>query len=1402
MPVAGVAEAVVDHVPAGPDRAGHRGQHVPGRLVADVDDLAQRLGDRVVAPRGDLVVAAVAPPRVPGAGRGRVEPERRVGDDVRPGRRGVPALLENGDVLRAVRGEPAVPVEERHPVGHRRRRDLRRGGPGHAGGPAGRVVGEGRRGQQGQLRGEVPAAGVEDDAGGGGDRRKRLGGGLVGAEQEDPSRRVGRAGAGLDRDHEVFEALLQVLGVARRVQVDDDEVDREPPQPPELERPHHLPDQRQLAGVRDVDDHDRQVAGDAERPERALGGGLGDDQVLVGAQHRVRVEHVPGQRLELVGLVGADAEVPQLDLGLGPAEGGDAVVRGGGPVLVEQPDQVLTARRRGGPQEHPDPAARGHEHPLGQGGDRVERVPQRLLGVAPARCLGGPRRTRRTRCTRCTRRTRRTRPAGLHRGRRPGAPAPAEERPAVGLRHDRADLGGLDRLGGLRRPPLGQRGLDDEHVAEPHVRRAGGTRPPVGDDRAKTRVVLRVHEHSREHGVGVVVGGLAEHELGIAGHRHRARVVALVGEGHPAYGHVRLRADAPVQGRGDRAVVPPVAGAVLGEADLVLRGGPAHGQAGGRPVLAGLVVAQVDEVAELLGAAVDAPPGQGVAVPAELAPAGRGEREREPAVGQVVHGRGERRVAGVEALARGGEGVAAHAQALLAGLLRGDRHVAGRPLLQQQLARRDHRLGVEPFAQEPVVDGVVDRQQRHAVVVGHVAAHHGVPLVLRQAGGREVDGLVVAEGAAGAKPSQRVVVGGGVARVDHGGEARRVGGDDEVVGQAADEAEVGHAERPVLVGVVRVTGVVRRLGDAPRDAEPRGVRHLRAHDEPHRLGQQPRGGLAHDEAGHEVLEHRPRPRGEGRPAARRTQRPAEHPPVPGADVALGDREVAGQPGLGGQQVVAAVVELGIRHVIADRHQPAARVDEEAEVHRDRELGAAARDVDEPPVERGAFPLRHAAVLAQPGDRAGDGLGPRGGAAGHRGVMGVGLLVGGIDLADDRDQGGRHVGGAAEVHLAVVVGDERRLDGPQGGLDALEASGAEARDDRVLGQDLLQHADGVADAFDAVADGAVAGPRPAPGAGAADPTHPVEGGLAQGDEVPGEVAGVDGGDVRRGQRVEGPGVVPVEQVALVLLQPVDRVQRPLDPRDRLLGADPAVVGRRDADQHVEPDVRRRRAVRDDRGGLLLEVVGRQVVLLRPDEGLEEVPGTPCDEPQRAQVLGGGVQLGGGVRAADQPGEDGGEQPGEHERGRDEQTGPAAPDRDGGEQDRGDEPQRHRAHVEPQGVLVGLRRRGGGRPFEQVLAGHQQPDQGPADGVEAQGGPVREQHAVGQAQDDPVPGVFHDGAEVAGPDHPALAVPQGCGQGEQRRDEVGREQREDRHARGQRREQPDEGDDADDDGDRDQ
>ena len=62
---------------------------------------------------------------------------------------------------------------------------------------------------------------------------------------------------------------------------------------------------------------------------------------------------------------------------------------------------------------------------------------------------------------------------------------------------------------------------------------------------------------------------------------------------------------------------------------------------------------------------------------------------------------------------------------------------------------------------------------------------------------------------------------------------------------------------------------------------------------------------------------------------------AEVEPVARRDVALGDRDEAREPRLGGEKIVAARVERALGHPIADREQLAVAVEQKAELHRER-----------------------------------------------------------------------------------------------------------------------------------------------------------------------------------------------------------------------------------------------------------------------------------------------------------------------------------------------------------------------------------------------------------------------------------------------------------------------------------
>src|ERR1700733_14695406 len=114
---------------------------------------------------------------------------------------------------------------------------------------------------------------------------------------------------------------------------------------------------------------------------------------------------------------------------------------------------------------------------------------------------------------------------------------------------------------------------------------------------------------------------------------------------------------------------------------------------------------------------------------------------------------------------------------------------------------------------------------------------------------------------------------------------------------------------------------------------------------------------------------------------------------------------------------------------------------------------------------------------------------------------------------------------------------------------------------------------------------------------------------KGQQMPGDISAVDGGDVLGIQRMKIAGVVPVEQVAMELFEFSDRVKRSLDALGRLRRSHPREIASRQGRKEVEPDVGRRSAVSHDGLGVFLNIVWRQEMLLRGDKGLKEAPGAP-------------------------------------------------------------------------------------------------------------------------------------------------------------------------------------------------
>ena len=154
--------------------------------------------------------------------------------------------------------------------------------------------------------------------------------------------------------------------------------------------------------------------------------------------------------------------------------------------------------------------------------------------------------------------------------------------------------------------------------------------------------------------------------------------------------------------------------------------------------------------------------------------------------------------------------------------------------------------------------------------------------------------------------------------------------DDEVLGQPALEPEPGHAERAVLVVECGVDRVVAGLRDAPRHAALRAVVDLPLH---RRRGRSGRAACSRRSASPAAASGtRTSSRSTTAAPARRrrvvSRRPSANQFSCGS-CALRDRDEAAEPRLRSEQVVVARVAPVLVDVVADREQVARRVVEEA-----------------------------------------------------------------------------------------------------------------------------------------------------------------------------------------------------------------------------------------------------------------------------------------------------------------------------------------------------------------------------------------------------------------------------------------------------------------------------------------
>ena len=230
------------------------------------------------------------------------------------------------------------------------------------------------------LLGERPGAVDDHNAGDGLLKDPVLLRHLVGVPDEDAARPVDdvRLRSGGDEPHDL---VVQLLAVAGRLLVPDDEVDCEPGEAPVRMCLDELPHQFDLRSVADAQEDDRQVAGDAEAPEAGLRAPVAGEDVRRGTAARVGVDDRAGEAAVELGVRLGRVELAEDDLPVGRRQIEDAVGQTAVVVLAGERHRRLACLADAGHHVHPDRLIRTHRN---LAADRDDRVKHRPLAVGKA----------------------------------------------------------------------------------------------------------------------------------------------------------------------------------------------------------------------------------------------------------------------------------------------------------------------------------------------------------------------------------------------------------------------------------------------------------------------------------------------------------------------------------------------------------------------------------------------------------------------------------------------------------------------------------------------------------------------------------------------------------------------------------------------------------------------------------------------------------------------------------------------------------------------------------------------------------------------------------------------------------------------------------------------------------
>ena len=485
---------------------------------------------------------------------------------------------------------------------------------------------------------------------------------------------------------------------------------------------------------------------------------------------------------------------------------------------------------------------------------------------------------------------------------------------------------------GLVGNPAGRGTAHRHHVHHPWRLFFGRPRSSRAVDGMTAADEFRLNEQIAEGRMRFVLRLRGEYDLRVARHFNRPRSVGTVAQGDATQLDVVFWRDTDLRIRFDLVIGPTKLDTCLGENRFVRLRNRRRRLPRVRPDPAVVEVAEIAETTECVAGGIFAPACHRQITPATGTATRACHRDVVVAIGKNMRLDGSTIWVGAHphttGLFRRGRSLGSR----LAGMGEDRRDQLRHRLLQQRISRSHHRISQEAPLHRLVEQHIRERKQGHPFVMRHELPHRNASASRRQTGRRVVDRLIQAVRPLLAVRRESLQVAAGCFRFDHQRQRTCIGGDDQVLSQAAFQTEAGNTKGPVLVISLQIDRVVARLGNAPGHAPLSAVLDLPAYDCPTGAVEQRIVVAGHHQQRHQILEHRAAPAEQGRPASGTRQQASQGKPVLLSEMTLRDHDEAGQPRLRGEQVVVARITPLFADVVTDGEKVPLTVVEQSEIH--------------------------------------------------------------------------------------------------------------------------------------------------------------------------------------------------------------------------------------------------------------------------------------------------------------------------------------------------------------------------------------------------------------------------------------------------------------------------------------